>query len=266
MTQLSLSLRRRIHALRKEEDVAALKLPAAAPGVDVLHHLERLHALWCEGAPPRPPARVPEERSAAIAFGFGEIHFFLAGGKAFEQPDRSHELTRQEKQDIEVFGRITERTQSLRLGEVNFTLEDWGVIDEMLGAWRLMRPADSKRGVGIGRVAALRLALGAPFMAGSVTALSQETDGHIVITLTLFPGKPEPVAARPDSRGRAPAKWVEALRLPALPRLNVPETLVVPTGVYSRGRGVELWEDGVRTREVAGLLLRGADFDRIALA
>lgn len=263
--QVSASLRRRIHALRKDEDVASLKLPAHAPGLDVLHHLERLHGLWCEGAPPRPPARVPEEKSAAIAFGFAEIHFFLTGGKVFEQPDRARELTRQEKQDIEVFGRVTERTQSLRLGEMNFVLDEWGVIDEMLGAWRLMRPGDAKRGAGIGRLVAIRLAPGGAFLLGSITALSQETDGHIVATVTLFPGKPEPVAVRPDSRGRAMAKWVEGFRLPALPRLNIPESVVVPTGLVARGRSVELWEGEARTRNTGALLLRGADFDRVAL-
>ena len=38
---------------------------------------------------------------------------------------------------------------------------------------------------------------------GMVRALVQETDGRIVISITLFPGRPEPIAVRAsDSRNR----------------------------------------------------------------
>src|SRR4051812_6879041 len=262
---LSASLRRRIHGLRKDEDIASLKLPAQAAGVDALAQLERLHRLWCEGAPPRPPARVPEEKEATLAFGPGEIHFFLTGGKPFEQPDRTRELTRQEKQDIEVFGQVTARTASMMVSEFTATAETWGVIDEMLGAWRLQRPSNATKGLAIGRLLAMRLQPGAPFFLGMVSALVQETDGRVVITALLFPGKPDPVAVRADSRGRAPGKWQEGFRLPALPRLHVPASLVVPSGLASRGRSVEMWEAGPQRKDVAAVLERGTDFDRIAI-
>lgn len=262
---LSASLRRRIHGLRKDEDIASLKLPVQAAGVDALAQLERLHRLWCEGAPPRPPARVPEEKSATLAFGPGEIHFFLTGGKPFEQPDRTRELTRQEKQDIEVFGQVSSRTATLMVSEYTATAETWDVIDEMLGAWRLARPPNASKGLSIGRLLALRLQPGAPFFLGMVSALVQEGDGRIVITAVLFPGKPEPVPVRADSRGRAPARWQEGFRLPALPRLNVPASLVVPCGLAARGRSVEVWEAGAQTKEVGAILDRGTDFERIAV-
>ena len=264
--QLSASLRRRIHGLHKGEDIAALKLPAQAASIDALAQMERLHRLWCEGAPPRPPARVPDEKAATLAFGPGEIHFFITGGKPFEQPDRTRELTRQEKQDIEVFGQVTTRTASMMVSEYTATAESWGEIDEMLGAWRLMRPPNASKGLAIGRLLALRLNDAAPFFLGMITALVQETDGRLVITVTLFPGKPEPVPVRADSRGRAPGKWQEGFRLPALARLNVPASLVVPTGIVTRGRGVETWQDGVKPLAVAAILERGTDFDRVSLA
>ena len=265
--QLSLSMRRRIFGLKKEEDVATLKLPPQASAIDALQQLERLHRLWCEGAPPRPPARVPAEKEAALAFGAAEIHYFLTEGRLFEQPGQSRELTRQEKQDIEVFGQVSARTQTMRLSEFGYATETWGVIDEMLGAWRLMRPENASKGLAIGKLLAMRISASAPFFLGMVSALVQETDGRIVITVTLFPGKADPIAVRGDSRGRAPGKWQEGFRLPALPRLNIPASLVVPSGLVPRGRGVEVWTEGApKTLEVKGLLDRGADFGRVALA
>lgn len=262
--QLSLSMRKRIHGLKKDEAPVSLGLPAEVNVLDALRQLQRLHKLWCEGAPPRPPAKVPEEKDAGIAFGLNEIHFFVAGGKVFEQPDRNRELTRQEKQDIEVFGQVTARTQTMMASEYNYSVESWGVIDEMLGAWRLLRPSTASKGVAIGRLAGMRLGDAGAFYLGVVTALVQETDGRIIITVTLFPGRPEPLAARAsDARNRANSQWTQAFRLPALEKLHVPPSLIVASNVASRGRGVDLWDGGSKEATVQDILERGTDFDRI---
>ena len=264
--QLSRSMRRRIHGLQKEEDPASLGLPAEFPAGHALDHLQRLHKLWCEGAPPRPPAKVPDEKAVGVVFGLSEIHFYVAGGKAFEQPDKKREMTRQEKQDMEVFGRVTERTQSMMVSEHNFSVESWGVIDEMMGAWRLQRPQTSSKGIAIGRLVAMRVGDTAPFFLGRVSALAQETDGRLVATVTLFPGKPEPVPVRAgDARNRASAQWGPGFRLPPLERIKIPASLVVPSGIASRGRGVDLWvKGGPAESTVHDILDRGTDFDRIS--
>jgi hypothetical protein len=150
--------------------------------------------------------------------------------------------------------------------EVNYTVEKWGVVDEMLGAWRLLRPANAAKGVTIGRVVAMRLGDTAPFFLGMVSALAQETDGKVIITVTLFPGRPEPMAVRAgDARLRATAQWVQGFRLPALERLKIPESLVVPGGMASRGRGIEVWDKGAKEKTVEEVLEHGSDFDRITV-
>ena len=264
--QLSRSMRRRISGLQKEEDPATLGLPQDFPPGHALDHLQRLHKLWCEGAPPRPPAKVPEEKAVGILLGVNEIHFYVAGGKPFEQPDRKRELTRQEKQDLEVFGRVTERTQSMMVGDYTAAVENWAVVDEMMGAWRLVRPATSSKGVIIGRLVAMRAGDAAPFFLGRVSALAQETDGRLVATITLFPGKPQPVPVRAaDARNRSNAQWAPGFRLPALERIKVAASLVVPSGIAQRGRGIELWEGGApKETTVYEIIDRGTDFDRIS--
>ncbi len=263
---LSRSIRKRLKALQAGEEPANVGLPAEASAIDALAQLSRLHKLWCEGAPPRPPAKVPDEKTAGLAFGLPEIHFFATGGAVFEQPDRERELTRQEKDDLAVFGKVTERTQQLRVADYNFSVENWLVVDEMLGAWRLARPPTASKGVAIGRVLSMRLGEAAPFFLGMVQALVQETDGRIVITVHLFPGRPEPIAVRAaDSRNRQGSAWAQGFRLPALERLGVPESLVVPSGVASRGRGVEVWKGGPKESTVYEVLERGSDFDRVTV-
>lgn len=263
---ISKSLRRRIKGLKDDEPPASLGLPPLPAEVEPGHALQRLHRLWCEGAPPRPPAHVPGEKTAGVVFGLAEIHFFVTGGKTFEQPDRERSLTPREKQDIEVFGRVTERTQSLMVTEHAFTVEPWSVIDEMRGAWRLQRPPTASRGVSIGRIVAMRVGDTAPFFLGMLSALVQETDGRLIVTVTLFPGKPEPVAVRPaDARNRANARWVEGFSLPQMDKLEVPASLVVPSGMAQRGRGIEVWVGQPKESTVYEVLERGADFDRITV-
>ena len=263
---LSRSIRRRIHGLQNNEDPVTLGLPSQTGGLDALAELQRVHKLWCEGAPPRPAAKPSKQESAGLVFGLGEIHFFVTGGKVFEQPDKTREMTRQEKQDIEVFGRVREATQSKMVAEFNFTVETWGVVDEMLGAVRLQRPATASKGVAIGRLVGIRLGDGTPFYLGVVSELVHETDGRIIATVTMFPGKPEAIAVRAgDSRNRASAQWVQGFRLPALEKLKIPYSLVVPSGMGIHGRGVHSWNQGTKESTVDEVLLRGSDFERVTI-
>jgi hypothetical protein len=261
---LSISMRKRIHGLQNGEDLATLGLPTEAGALDALMELQRLHKLWCEGAPPRPAAKPASKPTAGLVFGFTEIHFFVSGGKPFEQPDKKREMTRQEKQDIEVFGRVREQTQSKMVGEFNYTVEAWTLVDEMLGALRAQRPATASKGVAIGRLVAIRIGDTGAFYLGALSELASDTEGRIVATVTLFPGKPEPVAVRAgDARNRANAHWTQGFALPALEKLNIPASLVVPSGMGSRGRGIEMWNEGARESTVEEILQRGTDFDRV---
>jgi len=263
---VSKSLRKRIHALQSEEDPASLGLPPQAAGLDLPTQLKRLHKLWCEGASPRPPAKSSEVKTAGLVFTLPEIHFFLSGGKIFEQPDRSREMTREEKQDMEVFGRVTERTQNRMVAEHNFAVEPWTVVEEMPGTWRVQRPNTASKGVAIGRLAGVRLGDSGGFYLGVIRALSHETDNRIIATIALFPGKPEPIAVRAGARNRTNAQWMQGFRLPPLERLQIPDSLVVPASMAPRGRGVETWREGIRESTVAEILEHGADFDRITVA
>lgn len=263
--QLSRSIRRRVKALQAGESVANLGLPEAAAGVDMLSQLQRMHRCWCEGGL-RPPGRVPPEKEAGVVFGFPDIHFYVSGCEPFDQPDKPRELTRQEKDDIAVFGKVSERSQKLRVADYNFVVESWGVLEESLGAWRLLRPASASRGVALGRVVAVRVGASAPYFLGVVKSLVQETDGRIEITVGLLPGKPEAVAVRvADLRSRQASSWTQAFRLPPLERLGIPESFVVPGGLGSRGRGMEVWRGEAKESTVREVLERGADFDRITL-
>ncbi len=266
---LSRSIRRRLRALQAGEDIATLGLPPEVSAVDPQHVLQRLAKHWSEPAPRAPGVMTPSAAMAGVVYGLGDIHFFLSGGKAFEQPGKERELSRQEKEDIAVFGRVTERTQSFMAaaGRTHgmaatphtFTVEPWEALEESVDSVRLRRSSSATKSVAVGRLVALRMGDAAPFAIGVVRGIVNEPEG-LVMSVNVFPGRPEPIAVH----GANPS-WSQALVLPAIEKLGVPRSLVVPSALAYRGRPIYFWEGVAKPAKVLDVLERGADFDRITL-
>jgi hypothetical protein len=263
---LSKSLRGRILKLREGEAPANLNLPADWPIPDCLAQLSRLVKIWCEGGAVRPPSVVPDETKATLSFGIGEIHYFVSG-EIFDQPGKKRELSRQELNDIAMFGKISEATKKARHAEVAFSTEDWGIVDESNGFVRLMRPSQSARGVAIGRLVGARIGARGPKFLAVVREIVQELEGTIFVVLGRLPGDPEVIAVRStDMRNRPGSQFVQAFRLPAVPELKEPDTLIIPSGLAQPGRGIDLVAPGQgESREVTlhEFVERGADFERV---
>lgn len=256
---LSRSLRRRVRALQGGEDVASLGLPTAAAGVDPLNALQRLARRWCEPAAPEAPGQPPAEKSAGLVFGLADIHFFVSGGKAFEEPGKERELSHQEKNDIAVFGRVTERTQSLKAPAHNYAVDPWEAVEESLSGLRVRRRTAAGKGVTVGRLVGIRRGDTGSLMLGMVRALYNEDDG-VVAALTLFPGVPEPIAVR---GGNSP--WTQGFALAPVEKLGLRASLVLPSAMAFRGRNVQFWRQGAHDLKVQDILERGADFDRVTI-
>lgn len=256
---LARSIRRRIRALQNGEDVATLGLPPEASAVDPLHALQRLAKGWCEPAPREQAGKAPRAPSAGLLFGAADIHFFLSGGKAFEQPDHERELSHREKEDIAVFGRVTQRTQSMMATGHSYSPETWDMVEESTDWVRLRRPAKATKTVAIGRLVGVRVGDDAPLLLGHVRALADEPEG-LLMTVALFPGQPEAAAVR----GPSPP-WSQGFVLPAIPKLGVPASIVAPASTAFRGRPVFVWKDGAVEARVQDVLDRGADFDRATM-
>ncbi len=265
---LSRSLRRRIKRLSDGEDPGSLDLPADWNAVDACHELQRLHLYWCDGRTLRGAANVPTEREVTLAFGISEIHFLLSGD-VFAQPDVNREPSRQELNDIAMFGKVSEATIRARYAEFNYGTETWSVIDESRGALRVLRPANSSRGVAIGKLVGMKIGKDSAFYLGVIREIVDEPEGKLTVTVALLPGKPEVIAVRAsDPRTRANNTYTQGFRLPSMEALKVPETLVIPSGLVPRGKGIDIFHTGHGTPKQVALydfIERGADFDRVTL-
>ena len=263
---LSKSLRGRIAKLQEGELPGNLNLPADWSVPDCLAQMRRLHRIWCEGGIMRRSGVVPRETKSTLSFGINETHYFLTG-TLFEQPGRKRELTRQELNDITMFGKIGLATMKARYADFNFSTEAWGLVDEGRGYVRLMRPSQSTRGVAVGRLFGERMGEKGPLFLAVVREVVQEFDGPIYIVLGLLPGAPEGIAVRPaELRTRPGSVYVQGFKLPAVPFLREPATIILPPGIAQSGRIVDVVAQG-ESASVAITLLefveRGADFDRL---
>jgi hypothetical protein len=268
LEDLSKSLRRRIKKLADGEDPVSMDLPPDWGAPEAREQLSRLHKLWCEGTAMRSPATIPDDKEAQLTFGISATHFFMSGD-LFEQPDVKRELTRQETNDITMFGKVSEATIRSRYAEFNYGTETWGIVDESRGYLRLLRPANSSHGVAIGRLVGLHIGKQEGFYLGVVRELSEELDGAIFATLAMLPGKPEAISVRSaDNRARAGGNYVQGFRLPPMESLKIAETLVVPAAFAQRGRGIDIFHAGHGSPKEVKLLdfvERGLDFDRVTI-
>ncbi|HEX9392882.1 MAG TPA: hypothetical protein VF928_16340 [Usitatibacteraceae bacterium] len=270
VSELSRSLRRRIKKLTEGEEPGSMDLPADWGTHEACGQLLRLHHLWCEGGTARIAATVPEEQDAILAFGISETHFILSGNM-FEQPGVTRELTRQELNDISMFGKVSEATIRARYADFNYGTETWRIIDESRGAFRMMRPANSPRGVGIGKLIGMKVGKQGAFYLGVIREIIEESEGNIAVTIAMLPGKPEATAVRASDAAavRSNATYTQGFRLPPMDALKIPETLIVPSGLAQKGRGIDIYHpDHGSPKEVKliDFIERGADFDRVTIA
>jgi cyclic-di-GMP-binding protein len=268
MAELSKSLRRRAKKLAEGELPGNVDLPADWSSAQAYAQLSRLHKLWCDGGSARLAATVPLETDANIAFGITETHFFLSGD-LFEQPGVKRDMTRQEMNDIAMFGKVSEATTRARYAEFNYGAQTWPVVDEARGVLRLMRPPNSGRGVAIGALVGVRLGKLGEFYLASVRELVEETANHIIVTLALMPGRPEATAIRASDNKARTATFTQGFRLPPMPAMNTPETLIVPADFAQRARGIDIFHPAhgsAKQVTVNEFVERGLDFDRITIS
>lgn len=267
INDLSKSVRRRARKLLEGEEPAALDLPHDWSRSETYDLLSRLHALWCEGNPVKPATIFPMEEEAIVAFGIGEVHFFLSGN-LFEQPDVKRELSRAEMNDLSMFGRVSEATIRARYAEFNYGSETWPILDESRGQVVVARPPNSTRGVAIGNLVGVRIGKKDEFYLSYITEIREMIGGEFRVTLTLLPGKPEATAVRSTDNRAQVTNYVPGFRLPGSDSMKLRETLIVPAGFVQKGRGIDVFHPGHGSPKQVLLeefVKRGGDFDQVSI-
>ena len=261
VTQLAVSLDKRIYGLRHGRKPDELELGSDLTKRDFEGLLVALRRQWCEGRPRRQHERQPVEALAHVSTGLVAAHFYL-GKQPFEQPFVPSSLPRPSSgpRDVVSAQRVRAAADYMLLN--NIQAEQWIIRDESVTGLGLIRPLDESEGSRLthGLLVSIRPRGGGTVLVGTTQWLEEGADGDLQIGVRLIPGVPAPIAARYIGQ----EKFFPALLLAPLPALNAPSSIVLPAGSYAPQRVVEIFQRGIDRIQLTGLLDAGTDHERIA--
>lgn len=264
LSELSRSVKRRIVHLQRGESPATLGLgeDCVQPGCE--HLLLHVYQQWCKGGAARLHPRRAGSGTCRLVTGLDAIHYYLSG-KIFRQPGQGDALSKTQADEIATFGRVATRHEDDFSQMHGFMIEAWQVLDESATGYRLARPLSQSGGrVGGGQMIAI-MPEGSQGFLLAVARWSRLTGGNeLQAGIQILPGSPTCVALRGTGLTAVNEKYRPGFRLPAVPALKYPESVIVPAGWFRTGRIIELYEQTSRQIRLRQQLDRGSDFERCA--
>lgn len=263
--RLAKSLRNRVALLRKGESPARLALgeDCVQPSCEQL--LVYLYRQWCQARPLRNPDRARAVDTVQACTHIAAIHYYAAG-RMFRAASEFKELSAQQREEIETFGRVVSRgDEGEDYGAAReFLLEHWKLEDESTQGLRMLRRAASPgKRMAHGQLVGVRPADAKSFQLGQVRWLTASDEGDMHCGVKLMPGVPQPVAVRALGVNVGEERYKQAFLLNAVPTLDAPATLVTATGWYKPKRVIEVASDKPMRMRLLDVVERGVDFERV---
>ena len=265
LEQLGRALRQLITQLKQGQTPAQLGLgeDAHQPGCENL--LMLLYVQWCRAGTGRSEPRIPTAEKALVCLGMHAAHFYVSG-RAFRAPGSGP--TRQEQNDMQMFGHVSDRTQQALATATSSAVESWQLVNQSSSGFMCMlREPDAQLRIGHNQLVAVRRGTGKSFNLGMVQWLRIEESSELFSGVRLFPGGARAVAVRPVNFNPAAGikSFERGLVLPALPP-STPTTLILPAGWYQTGRAIQIHGDQKQDVKLMNLLEKGSDFERCTFA
>ena len=262
--ELAASLRKRIKFLRNGGSPAKLDLGEDCVQPSCETFLTALYKHWCEVDGHRAFERRASAAKALTASGLAGIHFYVSEEKPFKQPGHDEDITWQEAQDLKMFGRVSNHTQKLSASQLGYALENWQIVDESAMGFCLRRPIGQGGRLAHHQLVAVKPPDSPQFVIGVIRWLQLTLKGELHMGVCVMPGMPKAIAARGVSLNLAnPNRYTQIFWLPALPALNQPPSLVIPSGWYQPKKHLQLYDNKEIRVEITGLIERGSDYERV---
>ncbi len=265
MERLGSSLRKRVKFLQKGGNAEELKLGDDCIQPACQEFLSALYTHWCEAEINRATERREHHAEVQVALGMQAIYYFLSG-QIFKAPTGQKDLSWKEIEDIQLFGRITERGQKKEVLAQGFNLDLWHMQDESALGFCIARNADSHAAISHFQLIALKPADSERFVLGMVRWLRFQRNGELHLGVKTLPGPPTAIAASQISMGSATNKYAPAFLLPEMPALQSPASLILPSGWFAAGRRLEVFDKSKQTVRLVELLEKGSDYERVSFA
>jgi hypothetical protein len=261
ITELRSSIRKRLQKLAEGVAPADLGLGSdcVMPGCSEV--LEHVYQRWCRGVPPR---RVERRTAAGRCFligGVDNIHGQFSG-RVFQQPGAG--LTTQQHDEIALFGQRAAH-QGPSTATKQGVIEEWASADESALGLHITRPLHQLGGrFGIGQLVAARPDNAKQFLLGWLRWIHVDEQDLLHGGVQVFPGVPEPIAARNRSSALVAEKFRPAFLLPEIAAVKIPARIVIPAGMFRQDLVIEIFRTELARIRLTRLLERGGDFEYVA--
>lgn len=230
--------------------------------------LNQLHACWCE-ARPDSMADTPREANVThLCIGIEQTYAQIAR-KPFKPVKDSAKSNQDAQRQIETFGRVLDETGQHAFKELGFVPEEWLVEEDSLIRAHLLRKTSVGERLANQQLVSVFAPNSTAYKLGFTTLVNVTRSGQLYIGLRYLPGQPQAVIVRGNAdnellqSGSAPA-----LLLPAMEKLNIPASLVLPREWFKAGRTLEISLPDLSKQSVTlGFSVeKGSDFERVSFS
>jgi hypothetical protein len=228
--------------------------------------LNKLHACWCEKREDSLVENPRESPSLFLCLGIEQIYAQIEQ-KPFRPIKDSSTVDKDSQRQIETFGRVLDDTGRHELFELGFVPEEWLVDEDGLVRGRLLRKNPEGERLGLHQMISVFKPDSSNHKLGVIDFVRVTLHGHLYIGLHFLPGQPQPLIVRGNANSDTlQSGSVAALMLPALEKLRIPASLVIPRDWFQADRTLELNLSN-HTRQFVTLgfsVEKGKDFERVS--
>lgn len=266
MVPLSKQIRVKTILLQQGQSPSQADLGDDLTNKDCIALLNKLHRCWCE-ARPDSLADVPREADVRhLCIGLEQIYAQIAR-KPFKPVKDVSKAIQDIQHQIETFGRVLDDTGQHDLKELGFLPEEWLVDEDSLTRGHLLRKTKIGERLGANQIVSVSMPNSATLKLASLNAVNVTHSGHLYIGVNYLPGQPQAVVVRGNAdSGSAQSGSAPALILPAIEKLHIHASLILPRDWFVAGRVLELnLPDHSKQRVALGFSVeKGSDFERVS--
>lgn len=263
-SRLGLQISHMLTQLRQRMTPSQLGL-GEETGSYVIALLEQLGRPWTQATSPRRFRRFAAVGTTRVATGFEAIHYYVSGAE-FVQSDAAATYSRDSFDKLFTFGGSANPNAAPQFREdLNYPIDQWSVINHSANGFRLSRTVAGKQ-ITHSQLLSVCPHDGETFLLAQASWLMEESDGGLLLGLSILPGAPKGIAARPQglTDGKRPS-YMRIFLLPPIPAIEEEASVVLPKNVYQASQVLEINSDNqtfnVRLKHIRQ---RGSDFDRVS--
>ncbi len=266
MVPLSKVIRVKTILLQHGQTPQQMELGDSLSAKDCIELLNRLHACWCEAHEDSLADKPHASECVNLCFGLEQNYAQLAR-KPFRPIKEASKADNLAQRQIETFGRVLDESDQNELRELGFVAEDWQIDTDGLLRGKLLRTHPSGQRLGSKQLVGVFPSTGTAHKVGEIDFVRVTQTGQLYIGVHYLPGQPRALVVQGVSDNEAlQSGSCAALLLPAIEKLNIPASLVLPRDWFVAGRMLEInLPDHSKQKVTLGFsVLKGLDFERVS--